>query len=327
MADFGVPAMGVIPTVELDDCEGYLWRVRSASSSAVGAWSPTFRFETDFSGTCPESAFPTCTSAELVAPQPSYPYSFAIIEELDPVFTWGYPGTCVPEAYHIQVTTYGGYEYGTTILGSSLESSWAITESLLPATEYEWRVAAEAGGVVGPYSPSIHFITGPLCETSALAHATMLSPADDSTVTNPLEPFVWEYPDACVPTGYIIALATDPGFLSADVISHDFPYTSMIYDSLVDCTHYYWKIMAYNYDGSSGFGDTFEFYTDFDGTCAPVPPAPPPCPSGFKIKPSTGKCVPEGGEEIICSAYTTELTCEQYDTCIWNPKAGACETK
>jgi hypothetical protein len=212
----------------------------------------------------------------LIAPIPYFPADYTIVTSLSPTFQWEYPDDCVPEGYRIEVTTYGGYGYGTTIDGGtgSSATAWAPGSPLEPATDYEWHVAPINGTTLGPYSDSYRFWTGPICDPGALQVPIPGGPADGSTATTPHVPLSWTYPDPCVPEDYLVELDTDPSFpgpnLMADAIA---PATAQIHmGSLSDCTTYYWHVRAIIGSTETAFSPTWSFHTDFDGLCpTPVP--------------------------------------------------------
>jgi hypothetical protein len=222
------------------------------------------------------TALPTCPTGDLVAPVPSFPGDYTIVTSLSPSFQWTYPDDCVPEGYSIEVTTYGGYGYGTTITGGtgSPATSWGPASPLEPATDYEWHVAAINGTTLGPWSNSYRFWTGPICAPDDLEVPIPLGPADGSLQTTPHVPLSWQYPDPCVPTDYYVELDTSPAFpgpnLMADPIA---PATAQIHGgALTDCTTYYWHVQALEAGTSTAFSPTWSFHTDFDGLCpTPVP--------------------------------------------------------
>jgi hypothetical protein len=207
-----------------------------------------------------------------MSPIPDYPAYGDIVLDMVPSFAWTYPDTCVPEGYRIEVTTYGGYDFGETQSGGTGDSStsWAPAIPLEPYTDYEWRVAPINGTDLGPYSPSTRFWTGPICDTSSLVAPELQSPADGSIVTNEYQPLVWNYPDPCVPEGYLVELNTSPTFLGPNLMGpQDVPATARITSApLVDCTAHWWRITPQNSDGDGPASPTFTFATDFFGTCA-----------------------------------------------------------
>jgi hypothetical protein len=224
----------------------------------------------------PSPTPPTCPTSGLIAPIPNFPADYTIVTSLSPTFQWTYPDDCVPEGYRIEVTTYGGYGYGTTIDGGtgSPATSWGPASPLEPATDYEWHVAPINGTTLGPYSDSYRFWTGPICDPGSLLVPVPLGPPDGSTASTPHVPLNWEYPDPCVPEDYLVELDTDPSFpgpnLMADAIA---PATAQIHmGELSDCTTYYWHVRAMVGSTETAFSPTWSFHTDFDGACpTPVP--------------------------------------------------------
>jgi hypothetical protein len=328
----GPPMTRQVPMALLDDCTGYVWRVRAVASATYGPWSEIARFHTDYSVACGEDSvydfFPTCPTADLTNPIPFYPDTFAVVPDLIPTFSWDYPELCFPEGYRIEVTTYGDYSEGTISGGTGNPSTdWAPAMALEPATKYEWRVAPINDTTLGPFSTSIRFWTGPLCDTASLVAPVLEIPENSHEVDTPTAMFSWDYPDACIPESYEWYLTTDITFTTYDEffdpgVPSD---TIMIADTetLADCTIYLWRVRANNSDGAGPFSATFNFYTNFDGTCPSVAPPPPAedvaCPAGEVYNPATDRC-----ELIDCTSITDQDTCESYSHCTWTPN-NACQ--
>ena len=212
----------------------------------------------------------TCATEDLQAPIPVSP-DHIVVPELAPAFFWTYPDECGPEGYQVQVTDYGTYEDSDTVSVSTGTSStiWSPAESLLPATDYEWRVAAMVGDARGPYSPSSRFWTGPLCDAATMPAPTLAEPADGSTVDSSNPPLVWTHAEGCLPEYYSVELSADPGFGGASLVA-DFhsPIKAVIPAvDLADCTTYYWRVTAHRGAATPPLSATWSFSTNFTGSC------------------------------------------------------------
>lgn len=266
----GPPRIGQAPLSDLTDCTQYYWRVRSENTDGAGPWSPIWTFRVDLTGSCPPP--PICDTAALIAPLPNLPAAGDVVDDLMPTFNWFYADTCTPEGYRIDVTTYGGYEFGTTYSGGTGNPStiWALADMLEPATQYEWRVAGINGTTLGPYSPSTPFWTGPICATAALAAPVQNTPPEGSTVDNPFPPLGWDYPGGCLPEFTLLELDIDPTFPGPNLVAGFGPprIGQIPIAALDDCQQYYWRVRSENSDGAGPYSPTWTFHTDFDGTCA-----------------------------------------------------------
>jgi hypothetical protein len=207
----------------------------------------------------------------LVAPFPDEPSAGEVVADLSPLFSWFYPDSCQPEGYRIDVTTYGGYDFGDTQSGGTGNPSteWTVATPLEPATQYEWRVAPINGTTLGPYSPSTAFWTGPVCATAALLAPEQNTPDDGSTVDNPFPPLGWGYPGGCLPEFTLLELDIDPSFPGPNLVAgFGGPRIGQIpLAALDDCEQYYWRVRSENLDGAGPYSPTWTFFTDFDGDC------------------------------------------------------------
>jgi len=219
----------------------------------------------------PEKGSPiTCPTEDLQAPYGVSP-DHIVVADLQPVFFWEYPEECSPEGYRVEVTDYGTYDDSDTISGGPGTSSttWSPSEPLLPATDYEWRVAAMNGETLGPYSMSTRFWTGPLCDASTMPAPALAQPADGSTVDNSHPPLVWTHAEGCLPEYYSVDLSADPGFGGPSLVA-DFhsPAKAVIpAEELADCTTYYWRVVAHRGGGTPPMSSTWTFQTNFTGSC------------------------------------------------------------
>jgi hypothetical protein len=277
VAGMGPPRIGQIPLAALDDCTQYYWRVRSDNSDGEGPWSPIWTYRTDFTGACAPP--PTCNTAALIPPLPNLPAAGDLVPDLMPSFSWFYDDSCTPEGYRIDVTTYGGYDFGTTISGGTGNPStvWGLADMLQLATQYEWRVAGINGTTLGPYSASIPFWTGPLCATAALAAPVQNTPADGSTVDNPFPPLGWNYPNGCLPEFTLLELDVNPAFPGPNLVDGFGPprIGQIPIAALDNCQEYFWRVRSENGDGAGPYSPTWSFTTDFDGSCFGVGGADP----------------------------------------------------
>jgi hypothetical protein len=212
-----------------------------------------------------------CDSNQLVAPQAFSP-SDELVPSLQPVIEWFYPEDCTPDSYRLEIAVNGDFTAPTviveTVTGSQVPHT--LTQSLQPATLYEWRVAAEIGGDTGDYSPSPAFWTGPLCQGVTLNPPVLIDPPYGGTVQDDSPMLVWEYSNFdCIPEGYHFEVASDIQFtdikLSGDGLG---PWTS--FDTNVpyidDCGLYFWSVAATNSTASSAT-NTSLFYSDFNSQC------------------------------------------------------------
>jgi hypothetical protein len=153
----------------------------------------------------------------------------------------------------------------------SPSTRWAPGESLEPATQYWWEVAAGVGTDFGPYSVKRSFFTGPECSAlSGLAAPELLQPANGAILSE-LTAWLHFTPGApgCIPDGYRIDLQTSPSFDGTNLLGDfNLPATNVISDPLEDCTTYYWRVAALQGGAQGPFSETNWFRTNASGTCS-----------------------------------------------------------
>ena len=214
-----------------------------------------------------------CDSSDLVAPEALIPAEDAIGVGEFPSFNWSYTSACDPDEFQVEVTTYGGYDYGTTYTDVVPGDVFAhiFIPSLEQRTRYEWRVAAIIDGVVGEYSRSNTFWTGPICPDTSLMIPIQVSPANGAVVDNSFPPLVWAYLGPCLPPAFEaeLTLASDPGFTLPNLMA-DFGVPAMGVIPAVelsDCEGYLWRVRSASATTEGDWSPTFRFETDFTGTC------------------------------------------------------------
>lgn len=244
------------------------------------------------------SSLPPCTPSDLVAPESPDPAYGGVAVNLSPTISWSFPGSCEPDGYHVKLGIWRREFYEPVVEVHTPDSgtSWTVPTPLEAASQINLLIAAEAGGVQGPYLSS-YFWTGPICNPSAIMTPTNRGPAHGSMVTDPQPLLAWDYPDACLPEIYIVELYDNPGLTGTNLTSSpiDFwPHTLPDTD-LLDCTAYYWRVRAQTSSGMGSFSDTWTFYTDFSGGC-PLPPYPT-CDPAALVAPA--EPIDPGPSEII----------------------------
>jgi hypothetical protein len=217
-----------------------------------------------------EDSPPACPTDGLMAPIAISP-DHIIVPDLRPVLAWDYPDECIPGGYRIEVTDYGTYDDSDTISGgaSGAATTWLPADDLLPATDYEWRIAPINGYDLGPFSMSTRFWTGPLCDAATMPAPTLTQPADGSTVDNPYPPLMWTHAEGCLPEYYSVDLWAEPASGGPSLVA-DFhsPAKAVIPTvALADCTTYSWRVTAHRGAATPPISPTWSFSTNFSGAC------------------------------------------------------------
>ena len=126
--------------------------------------------------------------------------------------------------------------------------------------------------MIGDYSSSHSFFTGPECTSLAEVVAPVrLAPADGSVV-NTLFAALKYTPGipGCIPDGYLLHLHEMADFSDPNLLTENlFPATTVLTDPLTNCTTYYWSVTALQGGGYGPESDHGSFFVDVDGTCLP----------------------------------------------------------
>lgn len=246
------PPVGLLPATV------YYWRMRGTVMAGPGPWGPTWTFYTG----------PACEAASLMAPEALFPAGFMFIYDA-PSFQWTYPDdTCVPDGYHLQASE--SDDFTSPVIDLHLAAPATLAQ---PTADYEncgvynWRVAATAAGIDGPFSAVNTFSVNAgasctqQCTADQLIAPQPMLPAPYANVgTLPTEEAVggllqWWYPMPCFPEGFGIHLATTADFSEGNIGGGASPVTATGGSwspavLLEPATQYYWEVFA-------GVGTTF----------------------------------------------------------------------
>lgn len=274
LSDFGTlavdmreanPFMAWTPGVPLEDCTDNFWRVAGISGPDDGPWSPVAEFTVNATGPCP------CGPDELAQPEAVWPAPYEIVPDLEPGLEWNFPGTCEVGGYAVHLSP--TFDMSDTSLFGGTGSPgtvWGPGEPLEPATQYWWQVAAGVGTDFGPYSVKRSFFTGPECSPLVgLPAPELISPANGEYLSELMAWLHYKPGDpGCIPDGYLLDLQTDPSFGGTNLLAeYDTPATTVITDSLEDCTTYYWRVAAVQGGSPGPYSDRRWFRTNQSGTC------------------------------------------------------------
>jgi hypothetical protein len=221
----------------------------------------------------PSTTTPTptpCPPITSVEPQVFSPTS-ELVPSLQPTFQWFYEACA--DTFILEVALDGDFNAPGVIQEQvpGTQTTWTLTQTLQPASMYQWRVHATVGFGNGPYSPTPWFWTGPICDASIPDIPELVSPILGEIVTDASPPLEWSYPDVgCLPEGYQFEVSEQSDFQQTVLSgSSSSPYSGFEtnIDFLQDCTDYYWRV-AVLYNASPGmYSDIGEFSTDFQGNC------------------------------------------------------------
>jgi hypothetical protein len=259
------PFMAWTPGVPLQACTDHFWRVAGISGPDDGPWSPVAEFTVNATGPCP------CGPDELAQPEADWPAPYEIVPTLLPILRWDFPGTCEVGGYAVHLSPTFDMSDTSLFGGTGTPStSWAPGESLEPATQYWWQVAAGVGTDFGPYSAKRSFFTGPECSpTVDLVGPDLISPANGAYLSELTAILHFQPGDpGCIPDGYLVDLQTDHSFDGTNLLGeYEAPATNVITDPLEDCTTYYWRVAAVQGGAPGPYSETRWFRTNQSGAC------------------------------------------------------------
>lgn len=284
---------------------------------------------------------PACAPEDLVAPELVSPAPYSVISwtpmtgPLPPnILEWSYPDDCQPDQFTIEISERRDFANRRSGSADGDKTGWPDPDAafpqmgLRPATEYFWRVRAQVGETLGPWSTMRVFFTGQECTSaSELPVPDLIEPDDGEVLESVLAELFFQVPDGgCLPQGYFADLQTDPDFEGESLIGElGVPANSALTGELEDCTSYYWRIAAV-FDGERGpFSEIRSFQTRASETCpdaALTRPTPPPlvrfCAPEDLIAP---ELVAPGnhayvGEEPLDSSYPGMLQWTYTGTCL-----------
>jgi hypothetical protein len=159
--------------------------------------------------------------------------------------------------YRVQVGTDPTMTGGFVLDDSLLTDTTAALAGLDSARFYYWRTRASNAGGTGAWSAVRRFTT----LGSLPAGPALIAPEDSTFVHTDSVSLRWGQ-SAPLVLQYAIEWATDSSFalFQADTLGTD---TSYVLRSLVDSTHYYWRVRARNALGWGDPGETRRFSTVF----------------------------------------------------------------
>ncbi len=227
----------------LDIAEEYFWRVRARVGTTYSSYSYELRsFFTE----------PVCDPGDLAAPILTLPVNTGIFDIGFSSLEWEWPvDTCIPSSYKIEVSTASDLSITTDFGATGTPGTrWGFGSPPTPATQYYWRVAPYADGVLGPFSEIWTFYTDPVCSPGALMAPVPLFPTEGTEFIIDAPFYEWSYPDtSCTPMGYHLLVSSTLDFSSTAPIVlalRDFNTDTLRIPNipLENCEDFYWKVAA-----------------------------------------------------------------------------------
>lgn len=222
----------------------YYWRVRAINQLGAGAWSDVQLFST----LVVAPAVPTLVS----------PPQFATNVGISPTLTWN--PVAGATSYRVQVAFTP--DFATLFVNDSLTATSRTLTSLAENTDHYWRVRAVNSAGLSGWSSVYRFTTGVAPVPGIPELLTPVQFADSVPRQGVL--LTWTPVDGAM--YYRVQLSKTTSFASTVLDDSLVPAPSRFTGQLEAKTTYYWRVLARNNSGTSGFSLPFRFTTD--GTSA-----------------------------------------------------------
>ncbi len=221
----------------LDYNKMYYWKVKSQGPSGTSDWSEVWNFTT-----------------VIQAPALLLPANDAKAVAFNPLLDWS-PVT-YGTLYRVQVAK--DLNFKDLVVNMTGDTTSALIGPLDNYTTYYWRVQAQIGERIGLWSEIRSFKTN-------LSKVELRSPGN-STISQPTV-LKLEWFSKSGSTYYFLQAAKDESFNDLIISKDSIAALNYTYDNFEKDTRYFWRVKAWNADGSSEWSDIWNFTT---GTNAPV---------------------------------------------------------
>jgi hypothetical protein len=216
-----------------------------------------------------------CPPDALVAPLFVAPSNNGYAAGPTATLQWSFPDVfypansgsyCRPEKFRLTLKKGPLYVEAMGAMVDGNLNSW-VTPPLEAGAEYLWSVAAMTDNTNGPFSGIWKFHVGESCGIDPVLAPTLLQPFNGATLNYLIPTLVWDNNDDCIPEGYHIDIATDPGFvniinsINTSSASLSYPITS----PMTNCTRFYWRVAGFQGSNVHPYSETFSFRVATEG--------------------------------------------------------------
>jgi hypothetical protein len=237
----GITNTDYTPSLSLLNNTTYYWRVRTSNEAGTSGWSSVWNFTTRIL-----PGKPTLSS----------PSNESTISSLKPSFDWD--DTSYATSYRIQVDNNSNFSSPEIDSSGLTSSSYNYTSNLLVNTQYYWRVQASNVAGNGQWSNAWWF------RTPAPPSAPSLSSPSNGVTISDSDDVTFSWNSISNATLYRLQVAKNSSFspTEIDTILSSTSYTAW---NLSNNTTYYWRVLASNSIGSSGWSSSRWFKIDLKG--------------------------------------------------------------
>ena len=216
----------------------YYWRVNASNVGGWGAYSTVWNF--------------TTIVATPSVPTLATPLNGATSVATSPTLTWN--AVTGATYYHLQVSANTAFTTPVLDKDSITAPTYAVP-GLVAGTQYYWRVLAWNAGGTSAYATAFTFST--LIATPGLP--TLASPVNGATNVSIAPTLTWNA--VAVSAFYHLQVSTTPAFGTFVLDKDSITATSYALSGLNNASQYYWRVLAWNLGGSSGYGAAWTFTT------------------------------------------------------------------
>jgi hypothetical protein len=228
----------------------YYWRVRSKNAGGYSTYSPVWNFRT--------------VSSVPNAPALLTPAANAIEQPVSGlVFSWRtLSGASI---YTFQLGTDSTFVSGLVKNDTTITDTARAISGLSENTKYFWRVAGRNAGGAGPFTAARPFRT----LQPVPGAVTLVSPANQTTVTKDSARFVWNKP-APVATRYWFEISIDSTFAAYTYVDSTVTDSALTFRPLTNGLNYYWHVRGGTASKWGPFSSTRKFSVVVTGVNTPA---------------------------------------------------------
>lgn len=195
-----------------------------------------------------------CKEEEQLAPlkpELELPSNNSTSTELDLTFSWKESSSS--DSYTFQLSTQSDFS-SIEVNKTDLSAVSINIEKLKPITTYYWRVNAENGAGVSPWS-STSTLT-----TKSLIVPTLLTPSDNST--QPIDNIQFSWNPISEASGYNLQISTKNDFSVLVTNQGNLTTATSTISGLVNSTNYYWRVSSMKNSSNSDWSTVRKFTTE-----------------------------------------------------------------
>ncbi len=215
----------------------FYWRVRAKKGNSYSNWSEKRSF--------------TIKEQEVPAPILIQPQNLSVNVALTPLFKWHKVGSATNYLFQLSLNA----DFSILIANelNLIDSTYTLSTSLEPNTQYYWRVATFRQSKLSDWSSVWRFTT----QEETLNSPILNSPSNNAVGLPLTVNFVWN--DVQNATSYHFQLSQNKEFSMLVKDEPEISQKNIIVKDLIYNTKYYWRVLAKNNTLVSNWSETWNF--------------------------------------------------------------------